>query len=64
MSAVSELHGIRSEIARVENVLGSLKEPVERTTLGRPIIRKAPQPPRKGTQAESLETCPTLYRVV
>ena len=50
MSAVSELYGIRSEIARVENVLGTLKEPVERTTLGRPIIRKAPPPPRKGKQ--------------
>mmetsp|Transcript_27238 Transcript_27238/g.59485 ORF Transcript_27238/g.59485 Transcript_27238/m.59485 type:complete len:1001 (-) Transcript_27238:277-3279(-) len=55
MSAVSELHGIRSEIARVENVLGSLKEPVERTTLGRPIIRKAQPPPRKAHRNDTFD---------
>jgi hypothetical protein len=50
-SALSELQGIRFEIAHVEKTLDALKAPVERTTLGRPIIRKNPAPLRKGTQA-------------
>ncbi|KAK3262038.1 hypothetical protein CYMTET_29087 [Cymbomonas tetramitiformis] len=55
--AIAELHGLRSEISRVEATLQSLKEPQERSTLGRPIYKKnpmraAPVHHRKDTFAE------------
>eukprot|EP00854_Cymbomonas_tetramitiformis_P023408 gene23408-28337_t len=53
--AIAELHGLRSEISRVEATLQSLKEPQERSTLGRPIYKKNPMRAAPGVVTKSLK---------